>query len=82
MSQDSQCVLTLYLRPFKVQVCLLLAAKMSSAFATVLDILERSIRNPLLQQPFGLVLTNNWRELSGALRDIRFTETAHCKVHC
>ena len=51
LSKDSQCVLTLYLRPCKVQVCLLLPEKTSSAVAAALDMLERAIGKPLFQRP-------------------------------
>lgn len=64
LSKDSACVLTLYARPCKVQVCLLLAEKSSSAVAAALDMLEKAIGKPLFQRLFGLVLTDNGTEFS------------------
>ena len=83
LSKDSQCVLTLYLRPCKVQVCLLLPEKTSSAVAAAPGMLERAIGKPLFQRLFGLVLTDNGAEFSdaAALERSAFHGTARCKVY-
>lgn len=83
LSKDSQCVLTLYLRPCKVQVCLLLCEKTSSAVAAALDMLERAIGKALFQRLFGLVLTDDGTEFSDAeaLERSASHGTARAKVH-
>lgn len=63
-TRDSQCILTLYLRPCKVQLMLLLPAKSSSAVAAALDMLESAIGKPLFQRLFGLILTDNGAEFA------------------
>lgn len=59
LSKDSACVLTLNAHPCKVQVCLLLAEKLSSAVAAAPDMLEKAIGKPLFQRLLGLILTDN-----------------------
>lgn len=54
LSKDSQCILTLYSRPCKVQVCLLLPDKSWDAAATAPGMPERAIGKTLLQRLFGL----------------------------
>ena len=83
LSKDSQCILTLYSRPCKVQVCLLLPEKTSSAVAAALDMLEKAIGKPLFQRLFGLVLTDNGCEFSDteALERSAFHGTARTKVY-
>lgn len=83
LSKDSRCVLTLYLRPCKVQICLLLCEKTSSAVAAALDMLERAIGKPLFQRLLGLVLTDNGCEFSDteALERSAFHGTARTKVY-
>lgn len=61
---DSQCILTLYLRPCKVQAYLLLPEKTSSAVAAALDMLEKALGKELFQRLFGLILTDNGTEFS------------------
>lgn len=63
-ARDTQCILTLYMRPSKVQVCLLLPEKTSSAVAAALDMLEKALGFDLFQQLFGLLLTDNGSEFS------------------
>lgn len=67
-ARDTQCILTLYLRPCKVQLMLLLPEKSSSAVAAALDMLESTIGKPLFQRLFGLVLTDNGTEFSDSER--------------
>ena len=52
LSKDSACVLTLYARPCKVQVCLLLAEKSSSAVAGKSD-REAPLPAPVRARPHG-----------------------------
>ncbi len=66
LSRDSQCILTLYARPCKVQICLLLPRRSSSAVAAALDMLEESIGKKLFRRLFGLILTDNGCEFSDA----------------
>lgn len=69
--------------PARVQVCLLLPEKTSSAVAAALDMLERAIGKPLFQRLFGLVLTDNGCEFSDteALERSAFHGTARTKVY-
>lgn len=62
--QDTKCILTLYLRPYKLQLCLLLPEKSSSAVASALDALEKAIGKSTFQQFFGILLTDNGAEFS------------------
>lgn len=63
---DSQCILTLYLRPSKTQLCLLLPEKSSSAVAAALDMLEGVLGHDLFQRLFGVILTDNGTEFADA----------------
>lgn len=65
-TRDSQCLLTLYLRPCKAQAALLLARKTSSAVAAALDSLERALGKRLFKRLFGTILTDNGTEFSDA----------------
>lgn len=81
--RDTQCILTLYLRPFKVQICLLLREKTSSAVAAALEVLEAVLGKRLFQRLFGLVLTDNGCEFSDtdALENSVSKGTTRCKVY-
>lgn len=83
LARDAQCILTLYLRPCKFQLCLLLPNKTSSAATTALDMLEKAIGKPLFQQFFGLTITDNGVEFSDteALERSTFHGTARTKVY-
>lgn len=61
---DGQCILTLYLRPYKLQLCMLLPEKSSSAVAAALDALEKAIGKGPFQRFFGILLTDNGAEFS------------------
>ena len=61
---DSQCLLTLYLRPYKLQLAVLLPEKSSSAVIAALDMLEKAIGKSAFQLFFGLVLTDNGTEFA------------------
>jgi IS30 family transposase len=63
-SHDSQCILTLYLRPYHFQFALLLPEKTSSAVTAALDGLEEILGLKLFKQLFGLILTDNGVEFS------------------
>lgn len=56
LPKTTRCVLKLYLRPCRLQVCLLLPDKMSSAVAAALNMLEKKIRKPLFQRLLDLIL--------------------------
>lgn len=66
LSSDAQCMLTLYLRPCKMQACLLLPEKSSSAVAAALDMLETALGKETFRRLFGLILTDNGAEFSDA----------------
>lgn len=81
---DSKCILTLYLRPCKLQVCLLLPNKSSSAVTSALDMLEKVFGKELFQQLFGVILTDNGAEFSDteALEKSALPgKTTRCKVY-
>lgn len=61
---DSQCILTLYCRPLKLQVCLLLADKSQTSVIRVVDMLEECIGKELFIRLFGTILTDNGREFA------------------
>lgn len=61
---DRQCVLTLYLRCCRAQLCLLLPERSSSAAAAALDVLEAAVGKRAFQRMFGLILTDNGAEFS------------------
>lgn len=62
--RDEKCVLTPYLRPYKLQLCMLLPEKSSSAVAAALDALEKAIGKSSFQRFFGILLTDNGAEFS------------------
>ena len=81
---DSQCLLTLYLRPYRLQLALLLPEKSSSAVAAALDTLEKAIGKSAFQRFFGTLLTDNGVEFG----DFRAMEKSalpggrtRCKVY-
>lgn len=61
---DSQCILTLYCRPLKLQICLLLADKSQTSVVRVLDMLENCIGKELFKRLFGIILTDNGSEFA------------------
>lgn len=63
-ARDSRYLLTLFLRPCKVQVALLLPEKAPSAVAAALDMLERALGKKAFQRLFGLVLADNGVEFA------------------
>lgn len=63
-ARDAQCILTLYLRPCRFQVALLLPEKSSSAVTAALDSLELALGKEGFQKLFGLILTDNGTEFA------------------
>ncbi|WP_165171272.1 IS30 family transposase [Adlercreutzia sp. ZJ242] len=63
-ARDARCLLTLYLRPCKAQLALLLPRRAPSAVAAALGSLERSLGRQLFERLFGVVLTGNGAEFS------------------
>lgn len=63
-AHDMQCILTLYLRSCKFQVCLLLKQKTAHEVVHTLDMLEGVVGKAAFQQMFGLILTDNGSEFS------------------
>lgn len=61
---DSKCILTLYCRPLKLQICLLLADKSQTSVIRVLDVLEKCIGKELFKRLFGIILTDNGSEFA------------------
>lgn len=62
--RDSKCVLTLYLRPCRFQVAMLLGSRSPSAVAAALDSLERALGSEGFSALFGLLLTDNGAEFA------------------
>lgn len=56
---DRQCILTLYLRPSKLQLALLLSEKTTDAVAKILDDLESLLGRKAFSKFFGIILTDN-----------------------
>lgn len=63
-ARDSRCLLTLYLRPSRMQLALPLPEKSPSAVASALDSLEGALGRERFARLFGLVLTDNGPEFS------------------
>lgn len=83
-ARDARCLLTLYHRPSKLQVAMLLPGKASSAVAAALDSLERAVGKRAFARLFGTLLTDNGPEFS----DCRAIErsalpgrTPRCRVY-
>lgn len=63
-ARDGQCLLTLYHRPSKIQLALLLPERSREAVAGTLGMLERALGGEAFGRLFGLVLTDNGAEFS------------------
>lgn len=61
---NRQCILTLYLRSTKLQICMLLSDKKDKSVADALDILEECCGKVLYKRLFGVILTDNGSEFS------------------
>lgn len=87
-ARDAKCLLTLYLRPCRMQLALLLGEKSPGAVAAALDGLESCLGHERFRRLFGIVLTDNGPEFSdfGALErpktpgKPRRTEVYYCDV--
>ena len=82
-ARDEQCLLTLFLRPCKVQPVLLLPKKASGAVASALDSLERAMGKHPFKRLFGIILTDNGVEFAdtAANEASAFGGDARCKVY-
>lgn len=80
---DSQCILTLYLRPLKLQLCLLLEDKTQRSVTSVLDMLEGVLGTKLFHQMFGTILTDNGTEFANYVGIERscLAYTSRCQVY-
>lgn len=64
LKSDRQCLLTLYQRPCKFQLALLMPGKDAGSTAGGLDALEEAVGKAAFARMFGLVLTDNGPEFS------------------
>lgn len=82
-ARDARCLLTLFLRPCKIQLALLLPEKSSSAVASALDSLEQALGRPLFERLFGIILTDNGGEFASteAIEASAFGGDARCRVY-
>lgn len=82
-ARDSQCLLTLLLRPCKAQPVMLLPRKSSSAVASALDSLERALGEQVFKRLFGIILTDNGAEFAdtAAIEASALGGDARCKVY-
>lgn len=61
---NKQCILTLFLRSCKLQICILLPNKNCESVARALDALEEYCGELLFKKLFGIILTDNGIEFS------------------
>lgn len=82
-TRDTQCILTLYLRPSRFQLALLLESKTSSAVVAALDSLEKALGLALFSKIFGQILTDNGPEFSNtcALESSSIAADRRCTVY-
>lgn len=83
-TRDAQCLLTLYHRPSRLQLALLLPEKTPSAVAAALGSLERAVGKEAFARLLGLILTDNGPELSdfASIEGSALPgEAARCEVH-
>jgi IS30 family transposase len=62
--RDSQCLLTLYMRPFKFQWVLLMGNKTPASTVKIFDLLESVLGTATFRKFFGIILTDNGTEFS------------------
>ena len=62
--RNKQCILTLFLRSCKLQICILLPNKSCESVAHALDALEEYCGEVLYEKLFGIILTDNGIEFS------------------
>ena len=85
LARDRQCLLTLYHRPSRLQLALLLPEKTPSAVAAALGSLERAVGKREFARLFGTVLTDNGPEFSDFASIERSAlpgKAARCEAHC
>jgi len=83
-AKDTKCILTLYHRPTKLQLAILLPEKTSSAVASALDMVEGLLGKESFRKIFGTILTDNGTEFSNfaSLEKSCFPgKVARCKVY-
>jgi IS30 family transposase len=79
---DRQCILTLYIRPCRFQLAILLPEKTSSAVAAALDSLEGAIGRRNFKCLFSLMLTDNGGEFSDPeALEASFPSGRRCQVY-
>ena len=64
LKRDRQCLLTLYHRPSKFQLALLLPDKTAQSVVSEIDKLERTLGKAAFKRIFGCILTDNGTEFS------------------
>jgi IS30 family transposase len=62
---DSRCLMTLYLRPFKLLIMLMLPTQNRAHTASALDWLEKTIGKAAFQRHFSIILTDRGQEFLG-----------------
>lgn len=81
-ARDAKCLLTLYLRPCKAQLALLLEGKEADAVASALDGLERALGAGIFSRLLGTILTDNGPEFSdaGAIERSALGDAPRCRA--
>ncbi len=83
-AQDSQCLLTLYLRPFKFQLALLLPQKTTKATIKELDALESVLGKDSFSALFNPILTDNGSEFAdveGIEKSVSSQSEKRCSIY-
>lgn len=85
--RNKQCILTLFLRSCKLQICILLPNKSCKSVASALDALEEYCGPRLFTDLFGIILTDNGIEFSdyeqledSSYGDFKRTKIYYCDV--
>ena len=83
LKSDKKCLLTLFLRPSKIQLTILLPDKTAQSVVKVFDTLEKALGKERFKRLFGCILTDNGTEFSdtAALEKSALPEnSSRCKV--
>lgn len=83
-STDSQCLLTLYLRPCKFQFALLMPDKSKNSCQEMFDKLEKILGFRAFSEMFGLILTDNGSEFydfEGLERSVENENEKRCSIY-
>lgn len=64
LKKNKQCILTMFLRACKLQICILLPSKTIENVAQALDALEEYCGKVIFKKLFGIILTDNGLEFS------------------